>query len=144
MPKLYTGGMLVAGDAAGFVLLGGVFLEGVNLAIASGRYAAEAAIHAFAKGQFNANTLSVYEDKLKDSFVLKDLNRYKSALPMLMNERLYEVYPAFVVKTLENWFRVDGTGHPKLAGMVRSLLSKEIGLLDLAKDGYQMGRAMIW
>lgn len=144
MPKLYTGGMLVAGDAAGLVLAGGVFLEGVNLAIASGRYAAEAVVHAFEKGEFNANTMSVFEEKLKDSFVLKDLKRYKSALPMLMNERLYEVYPAFACKTLENWFMVDGTGHPKLAGMVKRLLGKEIGLLDLAKDGYQMGRAMVW
>jgi electron transfer flavoprotein-quinone oxidoreductase len=143
-PKLYTGGMLVTGDAAGLVLAGGIFLEGANLAIASGRYAADAILSAFEDGRFDEKKMVVYQELLKQSFVLQDLQRYKSALPMLMNERLYDVYPSFVIKTLEKWFKVDGSGHPKLAGMVKSLLGKELGAWELAKDGYQIGRAMVW
>jgi len=144
IPKLFTGGMLVAGDAAGLVLSGGVFLEGVNLAIASGRLAAETVLYAFDKGDFSEKTMAVYGAKLKESFVLQDMNRYKNAVPMLLNERLYEFYPSFICRTLERWFTVDGTGHPKLAGMVKGLLDEEIGLWQAAKDGYQMGRAMVW
>jgi len=143
-PKLYTGGMLVAGDAAGLVLLGGVFLEGVNFAIASGQIAAETVKQAFEKGEFDGRTLAEYEVRLKESFVLKDIKKFKSALPMLMNDRLYEVYPSVICRTLENWFMVDGSGHPKLATVLNEFLVKEIGLSKVAKDGYQMGRAMVW
>lgn len=144
VPKLYTGGMMVTGDAAGLVLAGGVFLEGVNFAIAAGRIAAETALYAFEKGNFDENTMSEYERGLKDSFVLQDIDRYKTAIPMLLNERLYEVYPSFVCRTLENWFMVDGTGHPKLAGMVKRILGEDLGLWQMTKDGYQFGRAMVW
>lgn len=144
VPKLYTGGMMVTGDAAGLVLAGGVFLEGVNFAIAAGRAAAETAIQAFEKGSFDKGTLADYETRLKDTFVLQDINRFKTAIPMLLNERLYEVYPSFVCRTLENWFMVDGTGHPKLAGMVKRILGEDLGLWQMAKDGYQFGRAMLW
>ena len=143
-PKLYAGGMLVAGDAAGLVLMGGVFLEGVNFAMASGQIAAETIKLAFEKGEFDERTLAEYEARLKESFVLQDINRYQSALPMLMNERLYELYPSVICRTLESWFMVDGSGHPKLATVLKEFLGKEIGLWKAAKDGYQMGRAMVW
>jgi electron transfer flavoprotein-quinone oxidoreductase len=144
VPKLYTGGMLLAGDAAGLVLAGGVFLEGVNFAIAAGQKAAETTFRAFEKGMFDAAAMSDYEARLKSSFVLQDINRFKTAIPMLLNERLYEVYPSFICRTLENWFMVDGTGHPKLAGMAKRLLGEDLGLWQMAKDGYQFGRAMLW
>lgn len=144
VPQLQMGGMLVAGDAAGFLLMAGIFLEGVNLAIASGKLAAESVLKAFAKGSFDARTLSAYQAALKESFVLRDLTRYKEAVPMLLNERLYHVYPAFAVRTLEKWFQVDGQGHPKLVKVVKDLLGPELGLWQLAKDGYRMGRSLLW
>ncbi|MCL4440146.1 MAG: FAD-dependent oxidoreductase [Firmicutes bacterium] len=144
VPQLFTGGMMVAGDAAGLVLAGGVFLEGVNFAIAAGKAAAETAIQAFEKGNFDQAAMAEYEVRLKESFVLQDIDRFKTAIPMLLNERLYEVYPSFVCRTLENWFMVDGTGHPKLAGMVKRLLGEDMGLWQMTKDGYQFGRAMLW
>lgn len=144
IPKLYTGGMLVTGDAAGFVLAGGIFLEGVNFAVASGRIAAETVSAAFEKGNFSEGALAEYETKLNESFVLKDINKYKDALPMLMNKRLYEVYPSMICRSLEKWFRVDGKGHPKLSSIAKEYLGKEVGIWEAIKDGYQMGRAMIW
>lgn len=144
MPQLSTGGMLVAGDAAGLVLAGGVFLEGVNLAIASGRMAAEVAADSLNCGRFDAGILAAYEKALQKSFVLKDLNRFQSAMPMMLNERLYDVYPSFILSTLENWFMVDGQGHQKLAGIVKTMLDEETGYWQLAKDGYQAGRGLVW
>lgn len=144
LPTLSTGGMLVAGDAAALVLMGGVFLEGVNLAIASGRIAAETVAGAFAAGRFDASTLASYNRLLKESFVLKDLKRFQTALPLLMNKRLYEVYPSFIIRTLEKWFMVDGQGHQKLAGVVKEMLDEDTGLWQLTKDGYQAGRGLVW
>jgi electron transfer flavoprotein-quinone oxidoreductase len=40
MPKMTGDGMLVAGDAAAMCLAAGIWLEGVNFAMASGMYAA--------------------------------------------------------------------------------------------------------
>ena len=48
MPELVADGMLVAGDAGGLCLAAGLFLEGVNFAIGSGRAAAETAVEAIA------------------------------------------------------------------------------------------------
>ncbi len=144
VPKLQMGGMLVAGDAAGLLLMAGIFLEGVNLAIASGKIAAESVIKAFDKGSFDVGTLSNYHAALKESFILRDLTRYKEAIPMLLNERLYNVYPSFAVRTLEKWFQSDGQGHPKLLKVVKDLLGPELGFWQLAKDGYQMGRGLLW
>ena len=44
MPRLYTDGLLVAGDATAFVLGIGLYLEGANFAVASGIIAANAVI----------------------------------------------------------------------------------------------------
>ncbi|NPV73976.1 MAG: FAD-dependent oxidoreductase [Pelotomaculum sp.] len=144
LSRLYTGGMLVAGDAAGLVLSGGVFLEGVNLAVASGRLAAETALQALEKGKFDAPAMAGYQAAMEESFVLKDLQRYKRASAMLLNERLYQFYPSFACRVLENWLKVDGTGHPKLAGVIRSVLGGGTGLRQAAKDAWQIGRALVW
>jgi len=144
LPQLSGGGLLVVGDAAGLVLMGGIFLEGVNLAIASGRAAAETVSTALTSGKFDAQILKRYDKALKDSFVLKDLTRFQTAMPMLFNKRLYEVYPSFIVGMLEKWFRVDGQGHQKLTGVVKTMLDEETGLWQLAKDGLQAGRGLLW
>lgn len=144
LPRLYTGGMLVAGDAAGLVLTGGVFLEGVNLAIASGRQAAETVEAAFAEGNFGERAMSRYRDKLQDSFVLQDLHRFRHMTTVLMNERLYEYYPSMAIRMLERWLTVDGNGHAKLAGLLQGTLAKEIGLWPALRDAYHMGRALVW
>ena len=50
MPKMTGDGMLVAGDAAALCLAAGIWLEGVNFAMASGIAAGEAAIEALDAG----------------------------------------------------------------------------------------------
>lgn len=144
LPQLSTGGMMVAGDAAALVLAGGIFLEGANLAMASGRAAGETAAAALNSGKFDAPALAGYDKALEKSFVLKDLNRFQTAMPMLLNKRLYEIYPSFILGTLEKWLRSDGQGHQKLAGIVKSMLDEDIRLWHLVKDGLQAGRGLIW
>ena len=58
MPQLVTDGLLVAGDAGAFCLAAGLFLEGVNFAIGSGRAAAETAVAAVAAGDASAAGLA--------------------------------------------------------------------------------------
>lgn len=78
MPPLYKDGLLIAGDAA--MLVNNVHWEGTNLAMVSGKLAAETAIEAIEKDDFSSNMLSLYQTKLNDSFVLKDLKTYKNVM----------------------------------------------------------------
>ena len=54
MPQMTGDGMLVAGDAAALCLAAGIWLEGVNFAMASGIAAGEAAVEALAAGDVSA------------------------------------------------------------------------------------------
>ena len=69
IPELVFDGLMIAGDAAG--LVNGT--HGISLAMYSGRFAAESAIEALTKGDLSKKGLSAYVEKLKHSFVLKDL-----------------------------------------------------------------------
>lgn len=71
MPKLYHDGMMVAGDSAAMV--DAKKLKGVHLAMKSGMLAGETAFEALLKGDFSAETLKAYDDKINASYVRKDL-----------------------------------------------------------------------
>ena len=58
MPKMTADGLLVAGDAAAMCLAAGIWLEGVNFAMASGMYAGEAAAEALRAGDTSATGLA--------------------------------------------------------------------------------------
>ncbi len=85
MPKLYTDGVLVAGDAASMV--NALHWEGTNMAITAGKQAGLTAVEAHKKGDFSAKSLSTYQDKLSDLFVLKDLKQYRKFSTFLKNFR---------------------------------------------------------
>ena len=73
-------GILIAGDAAGFVLNLGYVVRGMDFAIASGQAAARAIMEAKARNDFSRQALSRYEELLKQGFVLQgDLEAYRKA-----------------------------------------------------------------
>ncbi len=71
MPKLYHDGMMVAGDAASMVDV--KKLKGVHLAMRAGTLAGETAFDALIAGDYSAEKLSAYEEKIKGSVVKEDL-----------------------------------------------------------------------
>jgi electron transfer flavoprotein-quinone oxidoreductase len=111
LSKLFTGGMLVAGDAAGLALNMGLTVRGMEFAIASGTLAAEVADEALEKGDTSAQFLSLYERKLKESFVMADMETFRHSREVLENPRLFTVYPKFLTELLETVFDVND--HPK-------------------------------
>ncbi|MCX5806240.1 MAG: FAD-dependent oxidoreductase [Proteobacteria bacterium] len=104
--KLYGNNILVTGDAAGFALNMGVTVRGMEFAIASGIIAAETIIKAKSSDDYSAKTLSYYEDRLKDSFVLKDLYNYKEMPEFLDNDDFFSYYPNLFPGLVEKamWF----------------------------------------
>lgn len=81
MPKLYSDGVMVVGDAA--MLVDNVHFEGTNIAMLSGQLAAEVAIDAIDKQDFSKNTLSSYEKKLKTTSFYKDMKSYKDVVDIV-------------------------------------------------------------
>jgi electron transfer flavoprotein-quinone oxidoreductase len=75
IPKLYGDGYLIAGDSA--MLFNSLHREGNNLAMASGKMAAEAIIEAFKLDDYSETGLRSYGDSLAESFVMKDLRKYR-------------------------------------------------------------------
>jgi electron transfer flavoprotein-quinone oxidoreductase len=141
--KLYTDNIMVVGDAAGFVNAS-LFHEGTNLAVMSGKLAGEVAIEAKNKGDFSANTLSLYEEKLRNSFVLKDLKQFrKLAKTLEKNPQIFEKYPKIFEEFVSGLFTVDG--EPKWQKEKRlffELLKKE-SIFGLIKTAINLRRVIL-
>ena len=144
LSTLTRAGMMVVGDAAGFVFATGLFLEGMNFAIASGLAAAATAKQAHADHDFSAQSMARYRKRLEASFVLKDLKKYRHAPAFINNEHLQNVYPDLICDTMENIFRSNGKPRHKLGRIVLSTMHKEVPLLTLLRDGWQAGRALFF
>ncbi len=142
MPRLYTDGLLVAGDAAALVLATGRALEGMNFALASGMAAADTVKRAREKGDYGKETLSCYEDLLADTFVLRDLKKFRSAPHFLENQRIYSVYPDLVCSLAERIFQVDGNPKEKVWQLAREEMKGKVSLWQLIRDAMSARRAI--
>jgi len=71
VPRVYAGGVLIAGDAGGF--MNSMRLKGVHLAMRTGMLAAETAYEAVRHGDVSATRLRVYEEKIAASEVRSEL-----------------------------------------------------------------------
>ncbi len=93
MPKLYTNGLMAVGDSA--MLVNNIHFEGTNLAVISGKLAGETAIEALNKNDFSSKQLSLYEKKLKQSFILKDLKTHKNTIEFIKKNinTITDIYP---------------------------------------------------
>ncbi len=98
IPTLYCAGAMVAGDAA--MLVNNVHWEGTNLAMASGRFAAETALQALENNDFSVYQLALYEKLLRSSYVVQDLETYRNILPTV--EHNSDVYLGFYPRQLNS------------------------------------------
>ena len=144
VPQLYGNGILIVGDAAGFLLSTGLTLQGMNLAIASGFAASQAVLTAKQKGDYSSKGLAGYKDLLDESFVLKDLMTYRHAPNFQGNPRIYEIYPSLICGVSKRIFQ--STGHPKkkILNLIRAEMKGKIPLWRWVKDMIQGGRALAW
>jgi electron transfer flavoprotein-quinone oxidoreductase len=107
IPQLFGNGWLIVGDAGQFV--NAVHREGSNLAMTTGRIAAETIFDLKTSNQaMTASNLSMYKARLDDSFVMKDLKKYKNLPRTLENKHLFTTYPQLLSRAAQTYFRVDG------------------------------------
>lgn len=143
MPRLFGDGVVVTGDAAGFLINNGYTFRGVDLAIASGVAAAEAAEAARAAGGMSSANLAAYERFLRNRNVLTDIERFAKAPLYLKNERLFDLYPRLLIEIAERVYRVDGTGKERLLDVVLDQAkSGDIAKLKMLSDLLKGARSM--
>lgn len=142
IPRLYGDGIVIVGDAG--MLVNSIHREGSNLAITSGALAAKAIIRAASQGDFSANTLKVYEDYLRESFIMKDLEKYKNAKDFLeQNHDLMTTYPDMMDEAFFELFMVDGVPkREKFKAIKEKALSKR-SFWQMVKDAYGLWKGMI-
>jgi electron transfer flavoprotein-quinone oxidoreductase len=136
IPELAMDGMLVAGDAACLCLAAGIWLEGVNFAMASGAAAGQATASALRAGDTSAAGLAGYRRRLTDSFVLADHKKLRRAPHLVLGDRTQLRYPELVCNIVEGMFRVENPApKPGLRRIaLRELRRSGVRLRDLGKD----------
>ncbi len=137
MPKLYTDGMLMVGDAAGLGLNMLFTVRGMEYAIVSGVLAARTIKEAKAKNDFSASSLAKYEKLLNESFILKEMHTFKNTLAVLENERLFTKYPQVISDLFEKVMWVDENPKEEIYKTKIAELKKQFFNLETLKDWWQ-------
>ena len=129
LPQVFADGAVVIGDAA--QLVNPLNREGANLAMLSGKLAAQAIVEAKASDDFSAMTLSRYRELLDESVVIADLHKIRNitdfahARPHLLRE-----YPQLLSRMFEEYLRVDGVPkkvkQKKIVAMAKALPKRRL------------------
>ncbi len=141
IPRIYGDGWLMVGDAGMFV--NAVHREGSNLAMTSGRIAAETVLELDAqKKPFTQKNLAAYREKLDASFLMKDLKKYRN-LPQILhrNPQFYTTYPELLNRAAHTMLSVDGVDKKSKEKQIRDSFRQKRSLFGLVGDAYKMWRA---
>ena len=142
VPQLCGDGWVVVGDAA--QLNNAIHREGSNLAMTSGRIAAEAIFQVKSRREkMTKANLARYPKALEDSFVMKDLRKYKD-MPALLHtnsHNFFLTYPELVAKAMESFVRVDGTPKREKETATVTSFRKARGWTGLVGDAFRLARA---
>ena len=141
MPDLYGDGWMIVGDAGMFV--NAVHREGSNLAMTTGMHAADTLIALKEEGKaFSKANLKRYQEKLNDSFVMKDLKKYKN-MPEIFhkNTQFFNDYPEMLSKAARTMLTVDGVDKKSKEKEIRSNFRQRRSIFGLVGDAFKLWRA---
>ena len=141
IPQVYGDGWMIVGDSGMFV--NAVHREGSNLAMTTGRLAAETAVELKEAGKpMTAANLAVYRKKLDDSFVIKDLKKYRD-MPDIFhsNRQFFTTYPELVNRSAHSMLKVDGVDKMTKERQIFADFKEKRSLLGLMGDAYKLWRA---
>lgn len=142
MPGLCGDGYLIAGDSA--MLFNALHREGSNLAMTSGRFAAETILEALQKKDFSSRALQGYVARMKDSFVLKDMKKYRRFPSFLENHKeLFSSIPRISQLAAREMLTVDGISKKSKQHLIWKAIRGEIPPLQLLRllwDGWRSVR----
>jgi len=136
MPELTSNGVLIAGDAAGFI--NSVHFEGTNFALISGKYAGLSAVYALENVDYSEQTLEIYKKYLENSFIIKDLYSYRNVIDNLYSRSnsLSVYYP----NQIKEFFEIITSANcvskaQQLRKFVLNFITKR-NIIEFFKDGF--------
>jgi electron transfer flavoprotein-quinone oxidoreductase len=137
--KVCVDGMLVAGDAA--MLVNAINWEGTNLAMTSGMLAGQTVIEAKKRNDFSTRSLIKYRRRLEDSFVLRDLKKYRDVPRFFSsNPQFFTTYPQALNELAYTWHIVDDELKADRIKRMKAMLFKRRSKLRLLSDAYHLWR----
>ena len=142
IPQIYGNGWMIVGDSGGFV--NAVHREGSNLAMTTGRLAAETMIAAKAADKgYRAAALSGYKKSLDASFVMKDLYKYRDMPAVLhKNPQFFTSYPDMLAQAARTMITVDGVDKKSKEREIFANFRNTRKLSGLVGDAYKLWKAI--
>ncbi len=139
MPDLCGDGYLIAGDSA--MMFNALHREGSNLAMTSGRLAALAVHDALDRGDVSRKGLQGYVDRLRESYVVKDLKKYRRFPSFLdSHEELFSSLPRLKCMAAREMLTVNGVPKKDKQRKIWRKFREEMPLKKLARlvwDGWR-------
>ena len=142
MPRLFGDGWLIVGDAGQMV--NSLHREGSNMAMSSGRMAAETVVELRQDNRpMTSRNLRLYREKLQDSYVMKDLKKYRD-LPTVLhrNKQFVTTYPSLLSRAAQTFIRVDGEDKRTKEKAIAKSFLKGRSLRGLVGDAVKIARAV--
>jgi electron transfer flavoprotein-quinone oxidoreductase len=141
IPAIHGEGWLMVGDAGMFV--NSVHREGSNLAMTTGRLAAETVIELRAEGKpCTAANLARYRRNLDASFVMKDMKKYRDMPEVLeRNPQFFTEYPGLINRAAHTMLLVDGVDKKSKQREVRRNFTTRRSAFGLIGDALKLWRA---
>jgi electron transfer flavoprotein-quinone oxidoreductase len=138
VPKLFGDGYLIAGDAAGLSLNALFTVRGMDFAIASGYHAGQTAIASLKARNTSASGLAGYESRLRQSFVLRDLESSKGIPALMENPRLFRHYPEAVCRLLAELYSIGPEPAHKMSKTVLRAVRRDFLHVSTIKDAWSL------
>lgn len=136
MPKVVGNGVLVVGDAA--QLVNAIHREGSNMAMTSGRLAAETIVMAKQAGNYTEDMLDYYRQRLMESFVGEDLKKYKDATHHFDKfPQYFDQYIPMMNRAASQMFTVDGSSKREKQKKIWHDIGTVKQKLKIARDMYR-------
>jgi len=140
IPRLYGDGYLIAGDSA--MLFNTLHREGNNLAMASGKMAAESILEAFKLRDFSRSGLRSYGDRLAKSFVMKDMKKYRRLSKFLYrNKEIFTKLPEVASFGAREIITVNGVSKKDKERLILDKIRTDISFPRLIRLMWQGWRA---
>ena len=142
IPVVHGEGWVICGDSGGFV--NAVHREGSNLAMTTGRLAAETIIGLRDQDKdYTAANLKRYRKALESSFVMKDLKKYRDVPKILhANRQFLTTYPELLSRSAHTMLKVDGIEKRSKEKQIKRDFVSTRSRFGLFGDAIKLMRAM--
>ena len=143
MPKkLHTDGLLVCGEAANLLMNAGKAIQGMDYAMRSGILAAETIAEAKKAGDFSDQYMKIYQKRLDDSYVMKDINNFQDAVHLLHDPVMTQKVPNLICDFGRNFFSIKNEPTKKARTMLGESVKRHASYWELMKLGVKGGKAL--